>query len=304
MFAWFTMHSYKIVFFIALHVAFFLRSSNVRSRHTIALSVVEKTSPLSAPTKNRARPPALQFRNESLQAAEDSTYDFIPEPDYSPPPSPPPPFVPSPLDATSPITRENQTSGKYKARISTNNQQENGDPRESGLYTRVIKTDSVKSPGVKTGEPFKTRPAPGAVNVLPNNGEFPKLKRVESKDNSFESDKQSPRGVYSNQVAAQSDYDDVSIMNVRKNSTDQTYANDLRRTDIPEKASSPREKTKHAPPIPTPGRPAPPVPCPPPAAPAAPAPPPQMQSRPLGKGHLKQVHWIRTPKPMVIWGPI
>ncbi|XP_052230012.1 delphilin-like [Dreissena polymorpha] len=278
--------------------------SNARSRQTIALSVVEKTNPLSAPTKNRARPPALQLRNESLQTPEDSTYDFIPEPDYSPPPSPPAPLVPSPLDSTSPITRDNQTSGKYKMRISTNNQQENGDPRESGLYTRVIKTDSVKSPGVKTGENFnKSRPAPGAVNVLPNNGEFPKLKRVESKDNSFESDKQSPRAVYSNQVTAQPDYDNVSIMGVRKNSTDQTYANDLRKTDTPEKASSPREKTKQAPPIPTPGRPAPPVPCPPPAAPAPP-PPQQMQSRPLGKGHLKQVHWTRTPKPMIaqsIW---
>ncbi|XP_052817422.1 delphilin-like isoform X3 [Mya arenaria] len=278
------------------------------SRQTIALSVVQKTSPLlNAPTKTRARPPVLNTRNAQQTESFEShdTYDFIPEPDYSPPASPTQNDVTSGTDS---LQREKQASGVYKNHITPRNSaQDDGvdlDPRTSGIYTRVIRPDSKKNstPNRASGEYNKAiRPAPGAVNVMPNVGEIPKLKRLGSKENSFESDKTSPRANDSPR-SEDNTYDNVTSLSVKQmqEQFEQPYVFENK---TPSKPLSPREK-KQAPPVPTGNRPVPPPPAP--CAPTAPAPPPPLVfgGKPMGKGHLKQVHWNRTPKPMVpnsIW---
>ena len=288
------------------------------SRGTIALSVVQKTSPvLISPTKTRARPPAYYTGAGQTYANEntDDVYDFIPEPDYSPPNTPPGNGVAQPLQ------RDQQSSGVYKTRISHNSSQDadGEDPRTSGLYTRVIKRDSERNqPAARESGQYtrQIRPAPGAINVMPITNEFPKLRRSGSKDDTVESDATSPTGNNLRKSAVDDTYDDCQILSVKQiqEQYEQTYVNKSPRSPSPTKPQadrapaqiSPRDK-KPAPLPPTqivqtnqsstkPGQPP-----PPPNAPAAPAPPPLYinAGRPAARGHLKQVHWSRTPRPLV-----
>lgn len=308
----------------------------------ISLSVVQKTSPmLATPTRTRARPPAASGikGGSSTSSEEQATYDFIPEPDYSPPPSPKTPTGREP-SGKSTLEREKQASGVYKNVIErTSNdfrvierskqssgvykqaiERSNGDIstlerdkqssgvykrviegqvsggqtslRESGLYSNVIRNESDDQR--HSGEKVKaTKPAPGAVNVMSNFTEIPRLRRTGSRD-------------------APSDNTDKTSKDseeLYKNTSQNTYVNTVAdiQAEKSDKVPSPWEKTKPAP-APPPGAkwaPPPPVgsiPAPPPcSAPTPPGPRPTVKA---GKGKLKQIHWTRTPKPLIansIW---
>lgn len=313
------------------------------ARRDIALSVVQKESPvLSTPTKTRARPPAIGgMKGGNLKYEEDQpTYDFIPEPDYSPPPSP---TTPSGSDSSGigTLERNKQSSGVYKQVIEKTNSETGGgierdkqssgfykqvidrrgsggdlDTRESGAYSRVIRNEPQNQR--VSGEYVKgIKPAPGAINVMANFTEIPKLKRVGSKDavevaNSDNTERispreNSPRDTQDNEASYENTK--ISVKQMQAN-IENNYVNDVNdkkteQSEIP----SPREKTRRAPPPPSGPRQAPPpptgnVPAPPPCLSPIPIPPQTQMSTRVGKGKLKQVHWNRTPKPMVansIW---
>ena len=290
-----------------LYPCFFIHSG----RRDIALSVVQKTSPvLAAPTKGRARPPAFNNIKPSSFKSEDGTYDFIPEPDYSPPSSPTTPNTPGWPAGNDSLQRDKQSSGVYKKRISTEETNGAFDRNGSGIYKTVIKEDPQAynpsaqnngniQPQRPSGKYTKSIPAPGAVNVM---GDFkiPKLKPVNrSVNQSFDSAPKSPVSPSSpRDDVFNNSYDNTKPSTVRQmqQNHDQVYTNQVRdkSPDKSEKPVSPRYKTRQAPPVPSAPRAVPP---PPNVAPVPP--PPVFGSDKAGKGKLKQVHWSRTPKPMV-----
>lgn len=233
--------------------------------------------------------------------SDDGTYDFIPEPDYSPPPSP---TTPSSPVGNGSLQRDQQSSGVYKRRISSD-EEVTTETRGSGLYQRVIKDDSQTNiqPQRPSGKYTKAIPSPGAVNVM-SEFKLPKLKPVNrSFDKSFDSDPKSPVSPGSpRENELNSSYDNVKPSNIKQmnQKQEQVYVNDVR-DKSPEKSDkpvSPRYKTRQAPPVPSAPRAAPPPPAP--CSPGVPAPPPLTgHFDKAGKGKLKQVHWNKTPKPNV-----
>lgn len=303
-------------------------SATGNAHRNISLSVVEKTSPfLVTPAKGRARPPAIggmkgSFKSED--ATEQPTYDFIPEPDYSPPQSPTsgsPPGIGL-------IQRDRQTSGVYKqviTRSDSSSEKSGFDSRESGKYNQVIRTEpqSKRSSGEYTKA---IKPAPGAVNVMSNFTEIPKLRRVGSKDTTEtlnDSERTNARDRNSRNslnVDQEKDTNNTFSVKQKQENIENTYMNetkeryDEKSDKMPsprDKIPSPRDKTRFPPPPPTGPKRAPPPPlsnippAPPPcSAPAPPAVPPPLSFTKQVKGRLKQVHWSRTPKPLVqnsIW---
>lgn len=253
---------------------------------------------MPSPTKGRARPPVF---NNNIKASsfksDDGTYDFIPEPDYSPPPSP---TSPAPPSGNVGIQREKQSSGVYKKRISTD---EDIASEQRGLYQRVMKepNEPIKPEvqPLKTSGKYTKAPAPGAVNVMSDFTQIPKLKPVrsfdKSFDKSFDSDTKSPKSPSSPRGNVFDSFEDTKTSNVKQ---DQVYVNNVRDRS-PEKNDrqlSPRSsnKTRQAPPVPNTSRTAPPPPV------TAPVPPPPLATfEKASRGKLKQVHWTKTPRPMV-----
>ncbi|KAL4234515.1 hypothetical protein ACF0H5_006158 [Mactra antiquata] len=271
-------------------------ATNGGPKSNIALSVVKKSSPvLATPTKSRPRPPAITGIKGSFKSEDQSDpplYDFIPEPDYSPPPSPT-----ETTDIPKGIEKKH-SSGIYKRVIPE-------DPevsRKSGAYDHVIRQNPPNSRA--SGEYTKAirqAPAPGAVNVMSNVTEFPQLRKTKSKD-SFDKD------INNERVQLRDKNERIPEVNAGSvNVTNSDTNEKIVRTESkfpPPAPSGPRASPK--PPAPPPPLATQPPACPaPPAAPPppcqVPAPPPTaLPLRSAGKGKLKQVHWNRTPKPMVV----
>ena len=277
--------------------------------------MVEKTSPmLVTPAKNRARPPAIYNMKGSFKSEDDTeppTYDFIPEPDYSPPPSPT-----NQSGDTSSILKslgnDKHSSGVYKqviTRKDSDNEHHVANSRVSGSYNQVIKNEPQNKRS--SGEYTKAiKPGAGAVNVMSNFTEIPKLRRVGSKDTNEilentgdnspkeKSPRDSNQPVYTNEK--------VSVKQMQVN-IENNYTNEIKdKQEQLDKAPSPRDKNKFPAPAPSAPRRAPPPPIgnippapPPVCAPAPPAIPPALTQTRQMKGKLKQVHWTRTPKPLV-----
>lgn len=267
--------------------------------------MVEKSSPvLVSPTKGRARPPAFNNVKASSFKSDDGTYDFIPEPDYSPPPSPKTPSAPSAGTGSSSFTREQQASGVYKRRISTGDEVPQ-DNRGPGVYQRVLQGDKQSDipPHPSSGKQSKANLPPGAVNVMSDFKQMPKLRQVnKSFDKSFESDSKLPSSPGSSGNDDSFTYDNTRSTNVKQaqHKQDNVYINEPK-DKSPEKSDkpvSPRYKTKQAPPAPCAVRPAPPPPAPLLSS-SVPAPPPLGPFDKVSRGRLKQVHWNRTAKTMV-----
>ncbi|XP_053400909.1 formin-F-like isoform X2 [Mercenaria mercenaria] len=298
------------------------KSASGNAQRNISLSVVEKTSPmLVSPAKNRARPPAVYNMKSSFKSddgTEAPTYDFIPEPDYSPPPSPTNRSGSEFSSGIGSLEGDKHSSGVYKqviTRRDSDNEKQVTNHRVSGNYNQVIRKEpqNTRSSGDYTKA---IKPAPGAVNVMSNFTEIPKLKRIGSKDTIEKTDeveKVSPREK-SPRDSDQPEYTNnkISVKQMQAN-IENTYVNEVK--DKPEEKSekipSPRDKSKSPAPAPPGQRRAPPPPpgsippAPPPCnAPVPPAAPPPLWHVKQTKGKLKQVHWTRTPKPLVqhsIW---
>lgn len=279
---------------------------------------------LVTPAKGRARPPAIIGMKGSFKtddAADQPTYDFIPEPDYSPPPSPT--GRSGDESGIRKLERDKQSSGVYKQVISRRDSQENQgfDSRESGFYNNVIRNEPQNKR--TSGEFAKAiKAGPGAVNVMPNSTEFPKLRRVGSRDTNetlADSERTSPREIVSRNslnVDQKANTNNKFSVKQMQSNIENIYINDTkdRNAEKSDKIPSPRDKlpgprneTKILQPAPSGHRRAPPppvnnvppappacsVPCPPP-----PGPPPLALTKQV-RGRLKQVHWARTPKPLV-----
>ena len=277
----------------------YFSNRSAEERRDIALSAIKKTSPvLNSPTKDRARPPGVvsvktSFRTE--QNDTDSSYEQVPEPDYSPPASP--------VDKRK-SQIETQTD-QTKSRISVikigdyQNANTEGEASESGMYTKVIKANGELVPSTQPSQPVNRRVsgeyttnikvAPGAVNVMPKMNEIPKLRKVDSTTKSEETQKSpqsSPRETEGEQ--------NFSVKQIQEN-IENIYVNENKEKEVD---LSPRYKTKVPPPIPPVPKAAAPPP-PPTPVPLSPAPPPPPQDYGISRGRLKQVHWDRVPKPLV-----
>lgn len=268
---------------------------------------VQTTSPgMVTPTHNWVRPPNSSDNDAKIQIIE-----FIPEPDYEPQQPPMHPTKSGSSSGTAMIDRDRKSSGIYKQVITvdSNNDPHRFDNRESGMYNNVIKnepqllrgsdeyTKSINDPQMSrtSGDYTKCiKLSPGAVHVMSNSNEIPKLRKVGSKKTS-ETERTSPREA--------SPHSKLSVKQMQEN-----FENNTQDTlPVTDNLPSPRDKGKYAPPAPSSPRRAPgesspvgripPAPAAPPAAP--PAPSLSLLPGREAKGKLKQVHWNRTPKPMV-----
>lgn len=265
---------------------------------------------MGEPTHNWVRPPVTG----NIEASLSSEDEFIPEPDYEPQwPQMHRSNSGSALGSGM-LQRDKQSSGIYKQVITVdaNSYPKKFDNRESGMYNNVIQNESqlVREVGEyaksnidpqmsrTSGDYTKCiKPSPGAVHVMSNSNEIPILRNVGSKKTS-ETERTSPR--------EKGPHSKLSVKQMQDNFESNTQDTQA----VSDKLPSPRDKGKspapaQSSPCRAPGESSPigripKAPAAPPAPPAAPpAPTPTHLPGKEGKGKLKQIHWNRTPKPMV-----
>lgn len=236
-------------------------------------------------------------------------------------------------------TEDKNSSGVYKRVIRPTNSEKRA---ESGVYNNVLIPTEDRESGaykkaIELGEYYNTsttsqneqnaspttgdyqraiKPGPGAVDVMPKVTEIPKLKRVNIRDTTT-LELRSPQEKVEAANTAPSKTDNATsvqkqVKQIQANFETNIYVNEKKDEHKPIKSS----KTKPPPPAPsgpvskqpevfngfhiTPS--APPAPPPIPSSPGPP--PPSPFERQSVRGKLKQVHWSKTPRPLIpqsIW---